>query len=185
MFVEAVIAAVGDPAFTIVTECVIEQPFASVMVQVYVPAARLDAVAPVPPDGAHEKVYPGVPPAGVTVAEPVGLPQIAVTVVDVAVTAVGWVTVTDEVIEQPFASVMVHVYVPAARLDAVAPVPPDGAHEYVYPGVPFEATTEAVPVVPPLHRTGVVLLVAVTAVGCVTVVVAVIVQPFASVTVHV
>jgi hypothetical protein len=53
IFVEAVIAAVGDPAFTMVTECVNVQPFASVMVQVYVPAVNPVAVAAVPPDGAH------------------------------------------------------------------------------------------------------------------------------------
>jgi hypothetical protein len=89
------------------------------------------------------------------------------------------------VIEHPFASVMVHVYVPAVNPLAVAPVPPDGAQEYVYPGVAPDATTDAVPVFPPLQRTGVVLLVAVSAVGCVTVADAVVVQPWESVTVQV
>jgi hypothetical protein len=55
----------------------------------------------------------------------------------------------------------------------------------VYPGVAPEATTVAVPVFPALHKTGVVLIVAVSCVGSVTVVVAVVVQPFASVTVQV
>jgi hypothetical protein len=54
IFVEAEIVAVGEPALTIVTVRVIEQPFASVIVQVYVPAASPVAVAPVPPLGAHE-----------------------------------------------------------------------------------------------------------------------------------
>jgi hypothetical protein len=108
-----------------------------------------------------------------------------VTVVDVAVIAVGCVTVIVRVITQPFASVIVQVYVPAARPVAVAPVPPEGAHEYVYVGVPPEAVTDAVPVEPPLQSTGVVEVVAVTAVGCVMLNVLVITQPFASVIVHV
>jgi hypothetical protein len=37
-----------------VNELVIVHPLASVMVQVYVPAVSEEAVAPVPPDGAHE-----------------------------------------------------------------------------------------------------------------------------------
>ena len=41
------------------------------------------------------------------------------------------ITVTVRVSVHPFASVMVHVYDPASKPDAVAPVPPDGAHEYV------------------------------------------------------
>jgi hypothetical protein len=55
----------------------------------------------------------------------------------------------------------------------------------VYPGVPPEVVTEAVPVVPPLQSTGVVAVVAVTAVGCVKVTLAVVLHPFASVTVTV
>jgi hypothetical protein len=56
---------------------------------------------------------------------------VAVTVVDVAVIAVGCVTVIVFVIAQPLASVIVQVYVPAVNPEAVEPVPPDGAHEYV------------------------------------------------------
>jgi hypothetical protein len=69
--------------------------------------------------------------------------------------------------------------------DAVDPVPPEGAHEYVYGDVPPPATTVAEPVLPPLQRTGVEVAEAVTTVGCVTVVEAVLVQPLASVTVTV
>jgi hypothetical protein len=68
----------------------------------------------------------------------------------------------------------------------VAAVPPDGAHEYVYDGVPPEADTVADPFVPPLH----VMFVcadglAVSAGGCVMLNVCVAVQLFASVTVTV
>jgi hypothetical protein len=51
--------------------------------------------------------------------------------------------------------------------------------------VPPEATTAAEPVLPPKQSTGDEVAVAVSAVGCVTTVVAVAVQPFASVTVTV
>jgi hypothetical protein len=54
IFVDAEIVAVGEPAFTMVTLTVIEQPLASVIVHVYVPADSPDAVAAFPPEGAHE-----------------------------------------------------------------------------------------------------------------------------------
>ena len=60
------------------------------------------------------------------VAEPLALPQVEDTVVDVAVTTEGCVMVTDCVITQPLASVIVQVYDPAERADAVAPDPPEG-----------------------------------------------------------
>jgi hypothetical protein len=55
----------------------------------------------------------------------------------------------------------------------------------VYPEVPPEAVTAAEPVLPPKQSTGDEVAVAVSAVGCVTVVIAVAVHPFASVTVTV
>jgi hypothetical protein len=45
------VIAVGCVMFTV---CVRVQPFASVMVQVYIPAGRAVVVAAVPPDGVHE-----------------------------------------------------------------------------------------------------------------------------------
>jgi hypothetical protein len=36
-----------------VNDCVMKQPLASVIVQVYVPAVSEEAVCPVPPEGAH------------------------------------------------------------------------------------------------------------------------------------
>jgi hypothetical protein len=54
---------------------------------------------------------------------------------------------------QVLASVMVTVYVPAASPVAVAAVPPDGAHAYVYAPVPPVTVTVAEPLVPPLHAT--------------------------------
>ena len=87
---------------------------------------------------------------------------------------------------QPLASVIVQVYIPAGRAVVVAAVPPDGAQEYVYPGVPPETVTVAAPLLPPLHDT----LVCeeteeVIAVGCVIVTVCVRIHAFASVIVHV
>jgi hypothetical protein len=49
----------------------------------------------------------------------------------VAVNAGGCVIENDLVVVQPFASVMVQVNVPAHNAEAVAPVPPLGAHAYV------------------------------------------------------
>ena len=43
------------------------------------------------------------------------------------------------------------MYAPAANPVAVAAVPPDGDHEYVYGEVPPVADTVAEPLLPPLH----------------------------------
>lgn len=81
---------------------------------------------------------------------------------------------------------MVHVYVPAARLLAVGVLPPDGAHEYVYGPVPPEGAAVAVPLLLPKHKMlAEVVMDAVMPPEFATVVVAVVVQPFASVTVTV
>lgn len=50
------------------------------------------------------------------------------------------------VVVHPLASVTVHVYVFAHNALAVEPVPPDGAHEYVYGAVPPLGVTVAEPV---------------------------------------
>jgi hypothetical protein len=130
-------------------------------------------------------VYGPTPPEGVTVAVPFGLPQVEGVVVVDAATGVGCVIVYVRVMVQPFASVTVTVYVPAARPVAEEPVPPLGAHEYVYGAVPPEATTVAEPVVPPLQSTFTCEPVVASAGGCVMLNVLVVVQPFASVTVTV
>ena len=59
--------ATGCVIFTV---CVVTQLPASVIVQVYVPAANPVAVAAVPPDGAQTYVNGLVPPEGVAVAVP-------------------------------------------------------------------------------------------------------------------
>ena len=70
-------------------------------------------------------MYAGVPPLTTTVAVPVALPkQLAGADVAVAVNAVGSVTVVVAVAVQLFASLTVTVYVPAARLFAVAVIWP-------------------------------------------------------------
>jgi hypothetical protein len=152
---------------------------ASVIVQVYVPAAKLLAVADVPPDGDHEYVYPDVPPVIDTVAAPL-LPPLHDTLVcddNVETNAVGCVNVATFVLVHALASVMIQVYVPAAKPVAVAAVPPDGAHEYVYPGVPPVADTDAAPLLPPLHAKFVCDdNVEINAVGCVKVTVFVVEQ---------
>ena len=92
------------------------------------------------------------------------------------VTVIGSVIVTSVVAVHPLASVTVNVYVPAAKpvCDGVTvnvPVPPDPV-----------ITTE--PVEPPLQETFTLLVnVAVTAVGSVTVILVVAAHPLASVTV--
>ena len=89
---------------------VIAQLAASVMVQVYVPGARDDAVAEVPPEGDHAYVYDGVPPLAVTVAVPLAAPKQETFVCDVAaVIAEGCVIVNENADEHPFASVTVQV----------------------------------------------------------------------------
>ena len=101
-----------------------------VTVTVYVPAINPVALAPVPPEGAHAYVYVPVPPVAVTVALPVAAPLHRIFVcAGVNEIAGGCVIVAVAVATQPFASVMVTVYEPAARPVAVAAVPPDGAHE--------------------------------------------------------
>ncbi len=74
-------------------------------------------------------VYAPVPPSAdtVTVDDP---PLQTIAVADEEdTTAVGSVTVTEVVDEHPLASVTITVYVPAAKFDAVADVPPVGDHK--------------------------------------------------------
>ena len=113
------------------------------------------------------------------------MPHVAGVEEVVALIAVGCVIVKLRVVVHPFASVMVAVYVPAQSAVALAPVPPEGAHAYVYGAVPPEAVTEATPVQLPLHSTFVCDPVVVKAGGCVMLKVRVVVHPFASVTVTV
>lgn len=77
-------------------------------------------------------MYTPVPPDAVTPALPLHKP-LHVTFVCAGVNEIagGWVIVNERVVVHPFASVMVHVNVPAHKPVALAPVPPEGAHEYV------------------------------------------------------
>jgi hypothetical protein len=82
------------------------------------------------------------------------LPQVAGVAEVVAASAGGWVMLNICVAVHPAGpDVTVTVYVPAQRFVALALVPPDGAHAYVYVPVPPVAATDAVPVHAPLHRT--------------------------------
>jgi hypothetical protein len=167
--------------------CVIVQPAGLEIVHVYVPAQSAVAVAPVPPEGAHAYVYVPVPPEATTEAEPVHAPLHSTFTCDcVALSGGGCVMVTLAVATQPLLSVTVTVYVPADKPEAVAPVPPDGAHEYVYVPDPPVAVTVAEPLLPPLQLTFVCAeIVAVGEPAFVMVTVRVMLQPFASVTVTV
>ena len=108
-----------------VDELVEVQPFASVTVTVYVPAATpvIDAVVAV---FDHAYVYGDVPPVADAVAPPSDNPlQVMVeSTCEAATNTVGSVTVDELVEVQPFASVTVTVYVPADKLLAVAVVAP-------------------------------------------------------------
>lgn len=139
--------------WVIVAVEVLEHPALSVMVTVYVPAAKPVAVGelPAPPD--HEYVKLPVPPEPAAVALPVLAPLQLMFVCDemLAVGAPAFPIVTVVVAVQPFPSVPVTVYVEAAKPVADAALPPEGdqLYEYPEPTVPPEAATVAVPVLPP------------------------------------
>jgi hypothetical protein len=162
-------------------------PFASVIVQVYDPAGRLPAVAAVPPDGDHEYVYDGIPPVAETVALPLLPPLQEMLTCDVVTTmAVGSVIVVLAVALHPLSSVIVQVYVPGASEEAVAAVPPEGAHAYVNGDVPPEGAAVADPLSAPLQDTFVLELIeALTPAELFTTTVVVLLHPFESVTVQV
>ena len=119
-------------------------------------------------------VYGAVPPAPVTVT--VAVPPLHKMLVDdeLAVSAVGSVTVMLVVAVHPFASVTVYECVPALTMKL--PVP-----EYA-PVPPFPVTVTVA--VTPLHKMLVEDELAVSAVGSVTVMLVVAVHPFVSVTVY-
>ena len=95
---------------------------------------------------------------------------------------VGCVAVNDAVSVHPFASVTVTEYVPAVRL-LILEFVPELLHEYVYGDTPPPAVTEADPLVPLKHVMCAPVADAVRSVGCVSVTLAVVVQPLPSVTV--
>ena len=94
--------------------------------------------------------------------------------------------VTEAVSVQLLLSVTVTVYEPAERPLAVAAVCTGLVfQEYVFPPLPPDTVTVAVPFEPPLQETDVADMVAASAAGCEIVAVAVFEQPLASVTVTV
>ena len=92
-----------------------------------------------------------MPPLGVTVAVPFEPPFPDTPVIDSAAfkADAGWLTVTLSVSWTELLLVTVTEYVPAISPEALAPVPPDGAHEYVYGPVPAATLAVAVPLIPP------------------------------------
>ena len=141
----------------------------------------------------HKKVYAAVPPPTFAVTLPLVEPKqlicdplLLLVTAAVTVTALaGWVIVTQATLRQLFASLTVTQCCPAARPVLVAVVVPF-AQRKVYGAVPPEPATVAEPVDCPKQftlTTVPALIVAVTALGCVNVTVAVAVQPLASVVV--
>ena len=63
-------------------------------------------------------------------AEPLASPQLELMAELDTVSRAGCETFVEAVLMQPFRSVTVTVYVPLVKPDAVALVPPEGAHEY-------------------------------------------------------
>ena len=123
---------------TIAVGCVIvnvllaEHAFASVTVQVYVPAIKPEAVIPVPPNGVQLYVNAPVPPEADIVAAPL-LPALQETFVcETAFTTItdGCVIVNVLDAAQPFASVTVQVHDPALSPETLAVPSPVG-----FPGV--------------------------------------------------
>jgi hypothetical protein len=145
------------------------QPLASVTVNVYVPAVRLNVPMP---------LYGGVPPVAATVT--VEFPPLHNIGVADAVTAIAEagceMVIAAEVAEQPFASVTVKVYVPAIL--ANVPVP-------VYGAVPPVAVTTTFDVPPKQRIGGAFTSTASAAEGCVMSTDADSLHPLASVTVKV
>jgi hypothetical protein len=129
-----VMSQVGKSFTVSVLVQVLEQPLALVMVTVYVPAVLIDpvhcVVAVKPPGPVHEYE---LMPAGAqnSVDPPV---QIVLLPVMSQVGKSSTVSVLVQVLEQPLASVIVTVYVPAALIDpvhcVVAVKPPGPVHEY-------------------------------------------------------
>jgi hypothetical protein len=124
------------------------------------------------PPTAEDVADPLHKPAQVTLPDTTGFPS----------TWVGVLTITVLVSLHPFASFTVTVYVPAHNPVMDGVVCPPGAHEYVYPGVPPPAITEAVPLHNPKQVTSVELETTDNGVGWLMVTLAVAGQPFKSVT---
>src|SRR5687768_13040410 len=150
-----------------VTEVVAVHPLASVIVNVWLPAAS--------PVCAGVIVYPGVPPLGVMTTDPLFAPlQVTSVTAEVAVIGEGSVMVTEVVAVHPLASVIVNVWLPAAS--------PVCAGVIVYPGVPPLGVMTTDPLFAPLQVTLVGVEAAVIGEGSVMVTEAVALQPLASVT---
>jgi hypothetical protein len=177
IFAEAVMVAVGEPAFVIVMVRVIVHPFASVTTTTYAPAASPVGFDPLP-EGDHEYEYGPTPPLTVIDAEPLLFPHVAGVEEVVAASAGGCVMLNVRVaVHPPGFEVTVTVYTPAHNPVALAPVPPEGAHAYVYEPGPPDGVTLAEPVHDPLQRIFVCDPVVVSAGGCVMLNVCVAVHP--------
>ena len=115
-------------------------------------------------------MYGASPPPALTLALPVLLHAIELLIkVVLAVTGVGCVVMNEAVVVHPLLSVTLTVYVPADNPVAVILVCPLGFHKYVYGAVPPLAAAVAVPVLPPLHATPVLVAVTLTGAGWVIV----------------
>lgn len=110
---------VAPPELVIVTGVELVQPFVSVAVTVYGPAARPLAVAAAPPEGDQLYVIVPVPPLPSAVALPLLLPQVAGVEPEIATVRgeAGWVIVIVVEPGQPLLSITLSVYVPAGSVE--------------------------------------------------------------------
>ena len=175
--------ALGSVMFTVANAL---QLLKSVTVIVYIPALKLFAVIPVPPPFDHEYVYGPVPPVTLALALP-SLPPLQLTPLSADILTpsdVGCVMLTVAFATQLLASVAVIVYVPAVNPLAVMLVPLPPLHEYVYGDIPpLPPLAVALPLLPPHVTLTCDEIDMVNRTGCVTIIVVVAEQVFASVTV--
>jgi hypothetical protein len=106
--------AVSAEGSVMVTDCIAGHPPPSVIVTVYVPAARPE-ISSVVALLDHRYVYGGIPPVTVSSMDPVDIPlQIRLVCVSVIFIAVGCEMVTVNVSIHKLASVTITVYAPEA-----------------------------------------------------------------------
>jgi hypothetical protein len=107
----------------------VEQPLLSVTTTLYVPAASPLIVAVIAPL-LQKYVYPPEPPDAVTVALPLDCPQVALLLEIEHVGVPEADTIAEQLVVQPWLSVIITEYVPALSPDIVALVAPV-FHRYV------------------------------------------------------
>ena len=141
-------------SFTMIVETLTMHPFKSVTEQLYIPADRLFIELKLDPLF-QRYVYGAFPPLTKMVILP-SLPPLQLTlfmIVSIVIAESGSTIVNvPDVMEQPFASVIRQVLLPAGKFVAVALVCPL-LHKYEYGDVPPVTLIVAKPFEPPKHET--------------------------------